>query len=181
MRSTGAVLIICFSLALSPNTYAWSNTSSSPFWEMMLMMMKMMSIISGGVNTYPMYTVNPMINNANMMGNSYTPALPWMQPSTPPIMPTPAIAPTANNTPSRTVVIDGTWVGSRGEHLQVANGKFSLTGESRKSLQGDVFINNYYLGFRIGQKKLLYEYALKDTRMVLRDLQGQLILFRKQQ
>ena len=78
--------------------------------------------------------------------------------------------------------LEGKWRGRNGEWLVIGRGMFRLYVSRDEYVQGDERHTDRYISFRNNDNQLVksYEYAIRDGRMVLRDEDGKLLLFKKQ-
>ncbi|MCB1857642.1 MAG: hypothetical protein KDI63_05190 [Gammaproteobacteria bacterium] len=78
--------------------------------------------------------------------------------------------------------LNGAWLGQTGERLLIRDGRFHLSRYTRGSREGYLRIldsSRVLLTPSSGGNAVAYEYAIKDDRLVLRDPQLNLLLFRR--
>ncbi len=75
---------------------------------------------------------------------------------------------------------EGKWRGSNGEWLIIARGMFRLYVSRDRYVEGDVRFTDRWISFRNNDNQTVktYEYAVRDGRMILKDEDGNLLLFK---
>ena len=79
--------------------------------------------------------------------------------------------------------LDGVWIGQQGETLQIQGNNFALSSRSSgQVVSGQIQTRKQYLLLYVERtdSKRLYEFAIDQGRMVLRDEHGKLLLYRRQ-
>lgn len=88
-----------------------------------------------------------------------------------------------NNMPQPSVnnELNGTWLGNSGERLQIQNTNFYLQAADGRQISGILKVRERMLALHQPRYNLtmLYEYALQDNRLALRDRMGNLLLYRR--
>jgi hypothetical protein len=141
----------------------------------------------GGMN--PMNGLNPM-NSLNPMGGSYYPypgnwpnlgnSQPWNFGNGGDQWSMQSFFPGTLNLFGSTG-IDGYWYSSNGETLQIQGNRFRLTSTDNRQLEGLIQTRDNYLAMHnpLNQVTNLYEYAYDNDRLVMKDPQEQLFLYRR--
>ncbi len=77
---------------------------------------------------------------------------------------------------------EGKWRGSNGEWLIIARGMFRLYVSRDRYVEGDVRFADRWVSFRNNDNQTVktYEFAVRDGRMILKDEDGNLLLFKQQ-
>ncbi len=85
-------------------------------------------------------------------------------------------------TEEKTDTPEGKWRGSNGEWLIIARGMFRLYISRDRYVEGDVRFVDRWISFRNDDNLTVktYEYAVRDGRMILKDEDNNLLLFKRQ-
>lgn len=77
--------------------------------------------------------------------------------------------------------LNGTWLGNSGERLQIQNTNFYLQATDGRQISGILKVRERILALHQPRYNItmLYEYALQDHRLALRDRMGNLLLYRR--
>jgi len=79
--------------------------------------------------------------------------------------------------------LDGMWLGLSGERLQFQGGNFYLQAADGRQISGAVQVRERMLALHQPKFNLtmVYEYAIQDNKLALRDRQGNIMLYRRVQ
>ena len=77
--------------------------------------------------------------------------------------------------------LDGSWRGKTGELLIIRSGRFRIYQNPERYHEGLIYLDDKYLALRQTTANVIrkYEYAEKEGRLVLRDVRGNLLLYKK--
>jgi hypothetical protein len=197
-----AVLIFC-----SPLSGYGKDIRGNIFIEMMLTMMEIMGFIDDDDDyysqPYPSYSQFPQFSQWGM-GNSWQSmpqALAWQQMMGGAYPGMPGLSPFGNQVAPGAVIpylpgygpqpapvykphwIEGRWIANDGMIMEVNQGRFKMfyRHSPKQQRSGLIRLKDKWLGIYEPSQQFArqYEFAYKDDRLVLRDIDGNLMLFKR--
>jgi len=181
-----AMLAMMDAMGLRNNNYSQPlNTAQMMYPGMSTLPMSGMPM-TGSMPMTGMPTSGMPMNGFNNMQQplqSFTTMSPQMKQMTQPLQTMQGNMPGIGKQAGQSSQLNGVWLGQQGDTLQIQGDYFVLSSRhSGRSLSGQIQTKGQYLLLYIQSSgsKQLYQYAIDQGRMVLRDRQGNLLLYRLQ-